>query len=283
MEMTIRPMEVRDIRAGLELCRLSGWNQLEEDWRLFLCDPNGGGSVVVRDGEIAGTVTVLRYGMKFSWLSMMLVHPDARRGGLGRRLMATALEGLAGETCVRLDATPLGEPLYRGFGFTDEFELVRAKVTGITGGAWARSEDVRPIERSDLGEVFARDREIFGADRSAVLTSFYRRAPELAWSVRRGRALAGYCFGRPGHLYRQLGPVVAYDMGAAADLVALCIAVAPGQELAIDAPCLVPEWIGWLESAGFRVERRFLRMYRGQAHGSGIAAAQFAIAGPEFG
>jgi hypothetical protein len=33
MHTTIRPMQMTDIQAGLDLCRLSRWNQLEEDWR----------------------------------------------------------------------------------------------------------------------------------------------------------------------------------------------------------------------------------------------------------
>jgi hypothetical protein len=39
----------------------------------------------------------------------------------------------------------------------------------------------------------------------------------------------------------------------------------------------------WLESTGFRIERRFLRMRRGENVSPGIPERQFAIAGPEFG
>lgn len=214
---------------------------------------------------------------------MMLVHPDARRAAVGTRLMGAALRALAGETCVRLDATPLGERLYRRFGFESEYELMRTKVTVPLGGFGSVPGNVQPMVAGDLAEVFALDWQVFGADRSALLDSFHRRAPDLAWSIHRGEALLGYCFGRPGYLYRQLGPVVAEDVDGARDLVARCLAGQPGQKLVLDVPPVAPQWTAWLESAGFVVERTFLRMHHGQTHCPGIAAHQFAIASPEFG
>ena len=283
MNLTIRAMHTADIPAGLHLCRASGWNQLEEDWRTFIDSGDGGGCIAEREGQTIGTVTFLRYGGHFSWLAMMLVDPAARRAGVGTRLMDAALDALAGEPCVRLDATPLGEQLYRRFGFQGEYELERAKVTVAPGHFGSTPEAVRPMSAADLAGVFARDRQVFGADRSAILASLYRRAPDLAWIACRGEALAGYCFGRPGYLYRQLGPVVADDAAVAGKLVTGCLAGQAGETLAVDVPRLPTEWTGWLEAAGFRVERSFLRMYRGQMPPPGLGARQFAMAGPEFG
>jgi len=283
MDVTIRPMHVGDVPSGLRLCRLSRWNQLEEDWGAFLASPDGGGWLAEREGTAVGTVTFLRYGPCFSWLSMMLVDPDARRAGVGTRLLETALDALAGDACVRLDATPLGEPLYRRFGFSGEYEVARVKI-GVTDGRFCPDpETARPMRSGDLIEVLARDRQVFGADRSSLLASFYRRAADMAWTAHRGGTLRGYCFGRPGHLYRQIGPVVAEDAVAARDLVARCLAGQPGTELAVDVPRFSPEWTGWLESVGFTVERLFLRMRRGHWPYPGLAAHQYAIAGPEFG
>jgi len=275
-------MQVQDIPAGLHLCRLSHWNQLEEDWRAFLDSSEGGGCLAECEGAVAGTVTFLRYGRCFSWLSMMLVHPDARRAGVGTRLMAAALDALAGEACIYLDATPLGEPVYRRFGFTGEYNLARATVT-VPPQFSLVPDTVRPMAATDLAEVFVRDRQVFGADRSALLTSFYRRAPDLARIVRGGDQLLGYCFGRPGYWYRQLGPIVAEDLEAARSLVSACLAGRHTETFAVDVPLHAQAWLSWLESSGFILERPFLRMYRGQSQCPGLAAPRFAIAGPEFG
>jgi GNAT superfamily N-acetyltransferase len=280
-----------DIPAGLRLCRLSQWNQLEDDWRCFLDSPQGAGWLTEKDGDIVGTVAFLRYGPCFSWLSMMLVDPRARLAGIGSRLLETALEALADEPCVRLDATPSGEPLYRRHGFVPEYALTRAKITVAAERFWRSPERVRPMTPGDLAEVFARDREVFGADRSALLASFYARAPELAWTARNvagdrpagPTSLPGYCFGRPGYRCGQIGPIVAETPSVASDLLSHCLAAQDGRALVVDAPRLSPEWTQWLESMGFEMERPFLRMGRGDNRHPGLPNLQLAIAGPEFG
>jgi predicted N-acetyltransferase YhbS len=270
-----------DISAGLRLCRLSCWNQVQDDWEYFLDSPDGGGLLAEKDGAAVGTVAFLRYASNFSWLSMMLVDPGEGRAGIGSMLMEAALIALARESCVRLDATPLGEPVYRRYGFILEYELARAVVTAE--GFRPRPGSSRSIEPRDLAEIFAWDRRIFGADRSALLASFRQRAPQMAWVARGGAKVVGYCFGRSGYLYPHLGPVVAESLDIAQDLLRHCLSMQDGRRIAVDAPLAAVEWIKWLESSGFNVERRFLRMRRGENHFPGIPEQQFAIAGPEFG
>jgi predicted N-acetyltransferase YhbS len=279
----VRPMRRGDISAGLRLCRSSGWNQLQDDWGYFLDAPDSGGMVAEKNGAVAGTVAFLRYGSNFSWLSMMLVDPGERRMGIGSKLMEVALEALASERCVRLDATPLGEPMYRRFGFVPEYELARAVVSVKAERFRPQPGSVRPMETRDLAQIFVRDREVFGADRSRLLDSFRRRAPEFAWVAQNGAEVVGYCFGRPGYLYRQLGPIVAESAAIARDLVMRCLSIEAGNRLVVDAPLAAVEWMEWLQSSGFEIERRFLRMRRGENYSPGLPDRQFAIAGPEFG
>jgi GNAT superfamily N-acetyltransferase len=266
-----------DIGAGLSLCRACQWNQVEDDWRCLLDFDVAGSYLAFRGDSVLGTVAFLRYGGAFSWIAMMLVNPDARRTGIASLLMETALENLREEGCIRLDATPQGEPLYRRYGFIDEYPLVRTKVVVDKEPFMSSRGFVRWMEPSDLPEIFARDRVIFGADRSALLASFYRRAPELAWV-----ATHGYCFGRPGYLYNHLGPIAAEDAEIARDLVSHCLSAQHGKRFAIDVPKHSPEWIRSLESAGFEIERPFLRMCRGDNPGHGLPDRQFGIGGPEF-
>jgi GNAT superfamily N-acetyltransferase len=262
--VTIRTMTHADILEGLRLCRASNWNQLEEDWRFFL--DHGGASLAEQEGAVVGSVGWLPFGADFAWLSMMLVDPAARRGGIGSRLMEAALAALSGAH-VRLDATPAGEPMYRKFGFVDEYRLMRMKVEG--GGV--ETADVRPIETADLPALLARDREVFGADRRALLADLHRRAPDLAW-IGRG----AYCFGRPGHLFPQIGPVVAEDAAGARAVVQQCLANHEGRTFVID----VPEREDGLSG---EVLRPFLRMALGKARVHGRSEQVFAITGPEFG
>lgn len=257
-------MSHADLSHGLRLCRASNWNQLEDDWRFFL--DRGGAALAEQDGAVVGSVGWLPFGGDFAWLSMMLVDPAARRGGIGSGLMEAALEALAGQH-VRLDATPAGEPMYRKFGFLDEHRLARTKVAG--GGRL--SPDVRAIEPADLPAILARDRGVFGADRSALLAELYRRTPDLAWTGR-----GAYCFGRPGYLFPQIGPVVASDLDGARAVVEHCLACHEGQTFVLDLPDRA-------DGLGFEVLRPFLRMSLGEVRVHGRPEQVFAITGPEFG
>ncbi len=84
-------MQQSDIPAGLRLCRASGWNQLEDDWSIFLESSPAGCRVAEMNGAVIGTVATLPYQERFSWLSMLLVDPQHRRAGVGTVLLKEAL------------------------------------------------------------------------------------------------------------------------------------------------------------------------------------------------
>lgn len=266
--MNIRRMSEADLGDGLRLCRASNWNQLEDDWRVFL--DRGAAFVAEESGAVVGSVACLPFGDVFTWLSMMLVDPAARRSGIGTRLMEECLNAIGESACVRLDATPFGEPLYRRFGFVDEYALARTSVTADPT-LHRPSPGARPITERDLPAIAARDHDVFGADRSALLADLLRRAPDLAW-----QSGSAYCFGRPGYLCPQIGPVVASDLTSARELLGHCLAPHAGAKFIID----IPRRAGGFD---FTPERPFLRMRRGTYPGNHRLDRVFAIAGPEFG
>src|SRR4030095_4723872 len=77
-----------------------------------------------RRDQMVGTAIGLDYG-GFGWIAMMLVHPAHRSRGLGRRLLEAAVDAVPSDRLMRLDATPLGRPLYQSYGFVDEAHLTR--------------------------------------------------------------------------------------------------------------------------------------------------------------
>jgi GNAT superfamily N-acetyltransferase len=278
---TLRAMTANDMAGGLRLCRASGWNQLEPDWRLFLESPGSGAVVIERAGNIVGTAAYMRYDA-LAWIAMMLVDPAERRAGLGRQLLAEAISALADAPCIGLDATPAGEPLYRRSGFIADHGLIRTKATVDSTRLPARVGAARPMLQSDLPTVCRQDRRVFGADRSHLLEALLARAPECAWVAADAQAVKGYTFGRAGRLYHQLGPIMAADAITARDLVTNCLAQFHGREFAIDVPAIGKEWLDFLRSAGFAEERRFVRMFLdGHVH-LGSPAWRYAICGPKF-
>ena len=278
----IRNMTSSDIAAGLRLCRASGWNQLEQDWRVFLEWEPAACLIEEREGSVVGTVAGLRYGHCFSWLSMLLVDPRERGDGIGTRLLQESLNML-GEDCVRLDATPLGRPIYARSGFVDEYPVTRVSAKVDAAEFAPFHSGVRRIGEPDLNPVFAYDRAVFGADRTRLLLALFQLAPAYAWMAGKPGDVQGYCFGRPGFLYEQLGPVVAQDPEIAANLVSACLKSQGGKNFVLDAPHFHPAWLSWLERHGFTPARSFVRMRRGENSCPGVPDGMFAIAGPEFG
>jgi GNAT superfamily N-acetyltransferase len=274
-------MTAQDIPAGMGLCTSAGWNQLEEDWRFFLESPGSGAFLAQTADRTVGTAAFVRYG-GFAWIAMMLVAPDQRRMGIGGGLFETVLEAVRDVPCVGLDATALGEPVYRRRGFVNDYTLVRTKATVEAARFLPFAGGARPMSTADMPAVFARDLAVFGADRSALLSSFYARAPECAWIVPGDDGVRGYTFGRPGRLFSQLGPSVADDAATARELVAGCFARLDGRYFTIDAPQLDTDWLNWLAGVGFQVERPFVRMFREGSRHPGEPPRQYAITGPEF-
>ncbi|MGI8960715.1 MAG: GNAT family N-acetyltransferase [Bryobacteraceae bacterium] len=281
-QVLIREMTPQDIPAGLRLCRASRWNQLESDWSLFLQLSPAGCRVAEKTGQVVGTVATLPYQDRFSWLAMVLVSPEERRAGIGTRLLDEGLMLLGEETCVRLDATSAGRQLYKEHGFVDEFSITRFSATIDGTQTVPLSGKVRRMREQDFPAIFDWDRAIFGADREPVLRSLFARSPDCAW-VAVASDIQGYCFGRPGFLYQQLGPIVARDESSARGLVSQCLSPKSGQPFGIDAPQHCKSWLDWLKSIGFTEERSFTRMHRGENRYPGHPAWVFGVVGPEFG
>jgi GNAT superfamily N-acetyltransferase len=275
-------MTKADVPAGLALCRTSGWNQTAADWEQLLELGGDGCRVAAIDGRVVGTATTVTYEDRFAWIGMVLVEPEARGRGIGRRLLLDALDRL-GDVPARLDATPEGHPLYLQLGFVEECRLRRMTTAPSSPGGTHAAGGARPMQREDMDVVAAWDRQVFGADRREILDWALEKAPELAFVVERGASLQGYCLGRRGHLFRQIGPVVADGLEAASQLVAACRQQASGEPMVVDAPTVPHTWTGQLVDLGFVDARPFIRMCRGTNRHPGRPDQQMAIFGPEWG
>jgi GNAT superfamily N-acetyltransferase len=279
--MLFRPMTPEDIPEGLRLCRASGWNQRDEDWRALLAANPGGFVVAVAEGRVVGTGGAVPYGTGLAWVCMILVDPESRSQGIGTEIMEKVLGRLGGVAVVGLDATPGGRPVYAKLGFRDVQPLARLETRARSAAPPPPS--VRPTTAADVEAVLAWDAQVFGADRGVLLRWARDQAPEYAWCAEDERGLAGYCFGRHGHNAEHVGPVVARSSRKAGELVAACLSAAAGRRVFIDAPRDRPEWSGVLAGLGFVEQRPFTRMYRGDGLAPGRPEQVFAVVGPEFG
>src|SRR5262249_46491201 len=140
----------------------------------------------------------------------------------------------SGVPTIKLDATPLGKPLYAKMGFVSEYEIERwiLKRTGQQERATSGANDP-PAER--LPEIFTLDRDAFGSDRSALLGSLDDRAPDFTLAAGRGKQLEGYAFGRRGLFADHLGPWMAADRETARQLLSEFLRRSSRETVLVDA------------------------------------------------
>lgn len=278
-----RLMTPADILAGLSLCRSAGWNQVARDWELFLTLSPEGCLVAIDDqGKVMGTVATVQYADHFSWIGMVLVDQEKQRQGIGIGLLRESLRILHSEETVKLDATPAGREVYLKLGFIDEYRLSRMHVAEVSASALPGKVTARSVNPGDLPALLDFDRKVFGSDRKPILGWLLNGGHQYAFLIGDKTRIRGYCFGRPGHSFTHIGPVISEDIDTAIQLVSAALRNCMGP-VVVDALHHTPEWIQWLSSMGFHEQRLLTRMYRGTNTWPGISEKQFAILGPEFG
>jgi hypothetical protein len=202
------------------------------------------------------------------------------------QLLREALHILDGEQTVKLDATPAGREVYLKMDFKEEYHLTRMQFTPSPNIIQTTSHSpvlAKPINPADLPRMSSFDQPIFGADRHSLLHWTLTGTPHLAFVVKQENIITGYCLGREGHSFTQIGPVIAHDISIAKTLVTSALTHCSNKPVILDIPHHTPEWHAWLTAIGFTGQRPFIRMYRGSNTSRGIPEKQFAILGPEFG
>jgi GNAT superfamily N-acetyltransferase len=178
--IAIRLLTGEDVDAALALSASCGWNQRAAEWHMMLQIAPSGTFAASTPGGVVGTAIGIDYG-NFGWIAMMLVDPAWRGRGLGARLLEAAMGAMPPELPIRLDATPLGRPLYERYGFVLESSLTRHVRPADAGPLPASRGDVRPLGESDLATVMRLDERISGAHRHGPLGWAFGDAPQYAW------------------------------------------------------------------------------------------------------
>ena len=281
--MQLRVMTLNDIPGGMRLNALAGWNQTESDWKRFLAASPNGCLVMEEGAKLVGTATTLSYEDRFAWIGMVLVDPEFRNRGIGTRLLRRMIEYLddAGIPTLKLDATPLGKPLYEKLGFVSEYEIERWTLKRTTPDE--RVVNAPPLQTEQLSEILAYDREVFGADRSALLRALYEERSDLTLAIGSGTHMQGYAFGRHGLFADHLGPWMARDGDSAEKMLKDFLERSPRDTVIADALKSNPAAGEILRSTGFTITRPLTRMYRGPNRFPGKPESLCAVLGPEFG
>ncbi|HRJ72730.1 MAG TPA: GNAT family N-acetyltransferase [Terrimicrobiaceae bacterium] len=221
------------IASAVRLSEQAGWNQLAGDWeRTLRLAPEGVKVWTDETGEVRASYSVIGYGRRVAWIGMILVDTAWRGKGLGKLAFAGALEDAraAGYAVLGLDATDLGEPIYRKFGFAVCRPI--ARWGGILRSA-AAPEGTPEIREGFSPELAKLDRDVCGEDRSLVLADLADHGGRLIRLEEDGRTEA-YAGIRPGRNAFHLGPVVARSGDAAGRILDAAARVLGGRKVFAD-------------------------------------------------
>jgi len=156
--------------------------------------------------------------------------------------------------------------------------LADASVLDISGNAVCRA-----LDPARLTELIAFDAPIFGAVRGGVLDALVRNAPRYALACLQDDVLRGYCLGRSGAVYEQIGPVVADSAEIAQALLCRALGACGDRPVIVDVFAAKEAWVAFLQSLGFAAQRPYTRMVLGCDCPTGLPERQYAIAGAEIG
>lgn len=279
----IKPLGIQDIEQAIKLSNAENWNQTEKDWDLLIRNPRNI-CMSVLDGEnIIGTATAINYNDEIAWIGMVLVDRGFRGKGISKMLLNNLFEKLKSCKSVKLDATPAGQPVYKKYGFKDEFLIHRMTASCINLQPTTENLFLRQILVSDIEAVTRFDRKISGANRKQLIEYLVNNFSENSWMLISNGQITGIALGRKGAHFYQVGPVMALNPENAKILVLKSLEKLSGKPVVIDIPDDKKELIKWLKSIGFSTQRHFIRMYQNENLLPGIPENQFLICGPEFG
>ena len=268
----IRLLELTDIPAALELGASAGWNQIDRDWRRFITHDPDGCFAAIKDGRLVATVTSTTYDRSLAWIGMMLVHSDYRGQGIAKRLMLCCLDHLRSKSidCVKLDATPMGLPVYQSIGFRVESEFNRWELQRPEQGSSLETNKAASETTIDT-EL---DRQAFGVNRQCWLEL-------LAKDSVVEQEAEGYAMIRVGRRCDYLGPVIASDTDQAAHLIENALARSH-RNVFWDVPPLNHHAVGLAKRFGFEPVRDLSRMRLGRSIALDMTL-QFAMSDPGTG
>jgi GNAT superfamily N-acetyltransferase len=247
--LPIRRLTLRDLRACADLSEDRGWPREEHKWGFLLTAGKGFGIDDPQGGLVAACV-VTEYGswerLELGAIGMVLVAERHARQGVGRRLMQHAMAAM-GTTPLTLHATPYGQPLYEELGFkvTGRAEMLTGN---FTPGGPESGVPTRAATAEDLPAILRLDEEVFGADRTPLITRLPAFADQLRVAEEDGRII-GYTAAWPNMDTHVVGPLIARDTETAKALIA-SLAAGTNRPLRTDIDVRHEELLLWAKARG---------------------------------
>ncbi|NDZ76946.1 GNAT family N-acetyltransferase [Streptomyces sp. SID10853] len=245
-ELPIRRLTHGDLTSCADLSENRGWPRDDHKWGLLLAAGTGYGIDDPGGKGLATACVVTAYGSGPAAVGMLLVADAYARQGAGQRMMRHVIAEFDGVP-LTLYATPLGRPLYERLGFRDvgRAEMVRGHFAPPSP---APAVATRPATAGDLPGILRLDHEVFGADRTHLIT----RLPAFADQLRVAEdvdGVTGYTAAWPSTDSQVVGPLIARDTATAQALIA-SLTAGTDRPLRADIDVRHTELLDWVKAGG---------------------------------
>ena len=229
------------------------------------------------DGLIVGTAGFIRQNDERAWIVLVTVRPELRHRAIATKLMYKVLERSEKYNIRMLDASNMGENVYRQIGFKDcgkvlfyELEANNRSLIQQPGRNW------QPIEEAHLplpGTI---------ADNPAF-EFMYKNSPEFCRVLTEEGRITGWFIGREKGSSVHIGPVYAESTEIALDAFYEACRMLPERKLTLDIFDCENELLDAVIAAGATFHHSHVRQYYGNKKVPAALSGMRSSAGPDFG
>ena len=231
-EISIGQMNRKEVDIVVEWAQKEGWNPGIHDAECFFqADPTGFYAAKL-NGEIIGTISLVKYPGNFVFEGLYIVKPEFRAKGIGRQIQQYALD-LCRDMNLGLDGIVTMKEKYEGYGLKFSYNNYRFAGKAVDKA----SRNCYPIELEDFKEVVIYDKECFGFDRIEFLNCWLFQKDHTSMLIRNSRGeITGYGVIRKCFIGYKIGPLFANSEGEAELLFNSLSSTVIGETVFLDVP-----------------------------------------------
>ncbi|MCC2252260.1 MAG: GNAT family N-acetyltransferase [Bacillota bacterium] len=250
-EINLVALEELDIPGLIALSAAVGWDYDKHEIRTVMSSGKVYGHKNM-EGKIVSSAAIIPYGSSLASIGMVIVHPDYRGKGLGRKVTQKCLDSVSDETTVMLIATDEGKPMYESMGFCSIDCVYKYLCDSYLSIEQNNNLDmeITPIHEENLPQIVRLDKNAFGEERKTFLIHRIKQAKEALVVKDSDGMIIGFALSVLGPINLILGPIVAPNAHIASLLIDKLANNHQGR-LRIDIPSGNEAFMSHLEKCGF--------------------------------
>ncbi|MEN1935333.1 GNAT family N-acetyltransferase [Paenibacillus sp. 102] len=251
--IVIERIEEKDIPCLIHLSESVGWDYSSGEIKTIFQSGIVYGEKNEK-GEIIASAAIISYGEKLASIGMVIVHPQYKGKGIGRRITEACIRSVSEKTPIMLIATKEGEPLYEKLGFQ-----VVSHVSKYICNQYVTPKDYdgskqyifMDYDEGDSDRIVKLDEAAFGVNRRNFIQRRIEQSEQCVVVKDRENNIVGYGMSVQTPENRIIGPTVALTDNIASGIVHHLAKDYKGK-LRIDVPEGKEMFMEVLETAGFQ-------------------------------